>query len=172
MANAVSRRAIATMAAAAAGLASGHRAGATTFNEGADFGNTFAARTLLPLGTDVVNGSVFDFEGDAADFVTFQGLPPGASFDLGSSNGGGQGNALTTTQLSDTGDTLQSDVGTSVVLSGTVPNSGKLNFGMTVTGGVFYMLELTVPEASRTEMLGAGVLGLLALQRVRTRRND
>jgi hypothetical protein len=171
MASTVSRRAIAAVAAAAASIASSDRADATTFNETTDFGNTFGTRTLLPLGTDVVNGSVFDFEGDPADFVTFHGLGAGASFDLHVTNGGGQGNLLTTTQFDDSGGALQGDAGTSVFLSGTVPNSGALNFGMSVQGGVFYTLALTVPEPSRTEMLGTGVLGVLAVQRVRRRRS-
>jgi len=171
MASTASRRAIAAIAAAAASLASSDRADATTFNETTDFGNTFGTRTLLPLGTDVVNGSVFDFEGDPTDFVTFHGLGAGASFDLRVTNGGGQGNLLTTTQFDDNGGALQSDAGSSVLLSGTVPNSGALNFGMSVEGGVFYKLELTVPEPSRTEMLAAGVLGVLAVQRVRRRRS-
>jgi len=171
MASTASRRAIAAAAAAAASLASSDRADATTFNETTDFGNTFDTRTLLPLGTDVVNGSVFDFEGDPADFVTFHGLGVGASFDLQVTNNGGQVHQLTTTQFADDGGALQSDTGTSASLSGTVPNSGALNFGTSVEGGGFYTLELTVPEPSRTEMLGAGVLGVLAVQRLRRRRS-
>src|SRR5262245_27696618 len=77
-----SRTAAAPLAVVAAALASGEAADATTLNESTDFGNTFAQRTLLPSGTDVVNGSVFAFEADANDFITFQGLSSGLSFTL------------------------------------------------------------------------------------------
>ncbi len=52
----IARHLLATtcLTAAAAGSA-----GAATFKEGTDFSNTFAGANALPLGTDVVNGSLF-----------------------------------------------------------------------------------------------------------------
>src|SRR5580658_9731944 len=44
-----------------------------------DFGNTFGAAYLLPDGTTTVDGTLA-FGSDTADFFTFQGLTPGASF--------------------------------------------------------------------------------------------
>ena len=50
----IARHLLATTCLTAAGSA-----GAATFKEGTDFSNTFAGANALPLGTDVVNGSLF-----------------------------------------------------------------------------------------------------------------
>jgi len=166
-----SRAGATPLAIAAATLAVSDAAHATTFNEGTDFGNTFAMKTLLPMGTDVVNGSVFAFEGDAADFITFQGLAPGASFTATTTLSGISGSTLTVAQLDSIGGTLQSgqaDSSSSAVLSGTIPGSGLLNFGVSVVeGGSFYQLTLVVPEPTTAVLLGGGLLAAAALRRVR-----
>ena len=166
-----SRGAVAAVAGlGAAGLADA--AAGTTFNEAADFGNTFATRTILPIGTDVVNGSVFPFEGDSADYITFHGLPPGGLFTLSSTNNGNDStNLFHLSSLDAAGQTLDSDSGPAATVSGTVPASGEIHFGMSVDGspgaGVFY--QLTLPEPSATLLLGGGVLAVAALRRVRGR---
>ena len=164
-----SRAASAALAASAATLAVGHAAGATTIDETTDFGNSFAESTLLPLGTDVVNGSIFDFEADASDFVTFQGLTPGAAFDLLLTGNQGQAD-LNTTQYDDVGGSIQSGTGSGLLFEGTVPASGLLNFGLNVQGGgLFYTLTLTVPEPGTAALLGGGLLVAAALRRLRAR---
>src|SRR5262245_48792170 len=126
-----SRTAAAPLAVAAAALASGEAADATTLNESTDFGNTFAQRTLLPSGTDVVNGSVFAFEADANDFITFQGLSSGLSFTLDATNTGDDQNVLFFSHLDAAGGVIGTpQSGTSVQLMGTIPGSGQLNFGI------------------------------------------
>src|SRR5215475_1337199 len=57
------------------------QAHATTYT--AETGNSFATRTFLPLGTDVVEGYVWavEFVGDV-DYFAFTGLEPGATFNI------------------------------------------------------------------------------------------
>ena len=163
------RVASATLAASAATLVVGHAAGATTIDETTDFGDSFAESTLLPLGTDVVNGSIFDFEADASDFVSFQGLAPGAAFDLLVTGNPGEAE-LNTTQYDDVGASIQSGVGSGLLFEGTVPASGLLNFGLNVQGGgLFYTLTLAVPEPGTAALLGGGLLAAAALRRLRGR---
>jgi len=162
-----SRTAAAPLAVAAAALASGDTADATTLNESTDFGNTFAQSTLLPSGTDVVNGAVFAFEADANDFITFQGLSSGLSFTLDATNSGNDLNVLFFSHLDATGGVIDTQSGTSVQLTGTIPGSGQLNFGISVeTGGAFYTLTL-VPEPGTGLLLGGGLLAVAALRRAR-----
>jgi hypothetical protein len=172
-----SRRASAPLGAAAATAAIGDAAHATTVDESTDFGDDFTSRTLLPIGTDVVNGNVFPFEGDPEDNVTFQGLLPGGSFDLTTTNTGNDTtNVFQVFQLEDdTGLLLQGDSGTAAALSGTIPASGELHFRMFVEGtpnpGVFYTLNLSapLPEPVTAAMLGGGLLAAAVLRRLRTR---
>ena len=76
----IARHLLATtcLTAAAAGSA-----GATTITEGTDFSNTFAGANALPIGTDVVNGSIWGaIVSDPDDYFRFSGLLAGSSFSL------------------------------------------------------------------------------------------
>ena len=170
------RAAGAALAASAASFAASEAADATTISETTDFGNTFATRTLLPGGTDVVNNaSVFPFEGDSADFVTFQSLTPGASFTLSTTNTGNSGdNVFTIGWYVGESSILDGDAGPAASIAGTVPQDGNLHFGLAVEGGpsagVFYTLTLNVPEPSALALLGGGLLAAAVLVRARARR--
>jgi hypothetical protein len=165
----------ASLATAAATVALSDAAHATTFNESTDFGNDFASKTLLPAGTDAVNASVFPFEGDPADVITFQSLTPGTPFSLATTNTGDNStNVFNVQQLNDSGSPVQGDSGTAASLAGTIPASGELHFSMFVEGGpsagVFYTLDLTaVPEPGSAALLGGGLLAAATLRRFRAR---
>lgn len=159
--------------AAAVGAASlPQAAAATTFNEGADFSGNPAAPTLLPGGTDVVNGTVDGEASDMIDAITFQGLTPGHGWTL--QIGGNPAVSLDLDLLDDAGASLDMTTvpaGGTSSLMGSVPASGELNFSVTESGSGFspYRLDLTVPEPSAALLLGGGVL-LAALMR-RARRD-
>ena len=76
----IARHLLATtcLTAAAAGSA-----GATTITEGTDFSNTFAGANALPIGADVVDGSIGGaIVSDPDDDFRFSGLLAGSSFSL------------------------------------------------------------------------------------------
>jgi hypothetical protein len=180
MGNHVRSRAVSgSLAAAAATAALSDAAHATTLNESTDFGDLFATRTLLPIGTDVVNGSVFPFEGDSGDVVTFQGLAPGQPFSLSTSSiVSNVGDVFQLFQLDDLGGVVQDDSGPGAALAGTIPASGNLHFDMTVEGGLYpgvnYSLTLTapLPEPAGAALLGGGLLAAAALRRLRARHGS
>jgi hypothetical protein len=159
------------LAASATALAAVDAADATTVDEAfdfSDFGGDFASSSLLPAGADVVNGTLFAFEGDN-DFISFQSLTAGASFTISSTNDGDASNVFNITEYDGSGTPLQSAFGPSASLSGTIPGNGQLHFGMFVEGGgtVDYSLLLTVPEPTGAALLGGGLLAAAALRRVR-----
>jgi hypothetical protein len=169
-----SRAALTPLAVGAAAVTAADTAHATTFNEAADFGDLFADRTLLPIGTDVVNGNVFPFEGDPADVVTFQGLLPGGSFDLDVTISSGSGDLFV--QLFDDGGAPGDSDGPTppLELTGTIPASGELHFAVFAEGaggGWFYTLNLAapLPEPAGAALLGGSLLAAAALRRVRRR---
>lgn len=151
---------------------------ATTLDESAfgvgDFGNTFGTKTLLPVGTDVVNG-VLDQEigSDFNDFVTFQSLPPAFAFELEATSNHDSSNLFFLSQFSDGGTSLQSGTGPSVTLTGTIPASGQLHFHMNLEGSALsYQLAFSaVPEPSTAVLLGAGLFVAAALRGTRRSRN-
>jgi hypothetical protein len=158
-------------------VACGASALAGTVTETSDFPN-FGNGTLLPVGTNVVNGTVGGFlpnEGpaDPADWFEFTGLTPGNSFQLtGSSEFGNQIH-------------LFMDGGTPIVsgfleggsLGGIVPGDGKLV--VDVIGGEnsltsLYTVSLStsaaVPEPSTLGGTGLALAaGALAWSRKRKR---
>jgi hypothetical protein len=143
---------------------------ATPVDETTDFGDDFASRTLLPIGTDVVNGNV-SAGADIADHITFQGLLPGGFFNLTSTDDGGA-NQFTITQLDDGGGFAQTDSSPNAALSGTIPASGELHFNLFAEGeGSNYALNLSapLPEPASAALLGGGLLAAAALRRLRGR---
>jgi hypothetical protein len=156
------------LVAAAAGPA--RVAGATTFNEGADFSDIPASPTLLPVGTDVVNGDVDGEGGDPLDAITFQGLTPGQGWTLQIS--GNPDVSLDLDLLDDAGASLDMTTvapGGTASLMGTVPAAGELNFSVEEEASGFstYRLDLTVPEPSAALLLGGGALLAAVLRRTR-----
>jgi len=153
---------------------------ATTLDESAfgvgDFGNTFATKTLLPVGTDVVNGMLDqEIGGDFNDFVTFQSLPPALAFELEatSSQDDLNLNLFFLDQFNDDGTSVQSGTGPSVMLTGTIPASGQLHFHMNLEGSALsYQLALNVvPEPSTVVLLGAGLIVAAAWRGARRNRD-
>ncbi len=155
-------------------------AGASTFTEGSDFSNTFAGANALPIGTDVVNGSLFgSLAPDNDDYFRFSGLLAGSSFSLNAStpDSGWLGNLLVFSSS-------QSQIGTTQALhnsapanaSGIVPLDGILVVDVAFsegTGPDAYTVSLTAPldqtaqtpEPSTLAGVGLGLAGALALRR-------
>jgi hypothetical protein len=113
-------------------VACGASALAGTINEVGDFPNS-GNGTLLPVGTDVVNGSIggFPFEGplDTADWFEFQGLTSGNSFHLtGAYNPLGAEAGASLQLFTDGGTPLGNGTLESggAILNGIVPGDGKL----------------------------------------------
>lgn len=143
----------------------------TTLNESSvgDFGNRFAARTILPDGTDVVRGL-----GSDLDYFAFTDLVPGSLF------------SITLTSLLYEApfrlyDESQNPLSPPITLPelgeqtlvGSVPLSGEL---VVLAGGGFlsnfYEVTLVaervvVPEPSTALLLGAGLAATAALRRHR-----
>lgn len=179
-ANPARSTAAALMLAAAGGLlASAPSASAQTFNEssapGSDFGNSFAARTVLTLGTTMVNGG--SNSSSDPDFFSFIGLTSGTPYSLSISAGGptlvrstfqgfdGNGSPIGTSASYSSNDSPN----TLKMISGTVPTGGVLTIGISpqnVEGGsTNYAVTLSaVPEPSSTVLvaLGAAVAALAA----------
>lgn len=112
---------------------------ATTLDEGTfgvgDFGNTFGTKTLLPVGTDVVNDLLDQEIGSDFDaFVTFQSLPVAAAFELEATSSHNAFNIFSLDQYGDGGTSVQSGTGPGVTLTGTIPASGQLHFLMNLEG--------------------------------------
>lgn len=166
----------------ATGLSFASPARATTVNEFADFGDfgdTFATRSFLPDGTDVVTGSVqftveppFFIETPDLDFIAFTDLVPGASFSLDVTNAFGDA-ALVVSVLDGTGallfPTAFPAVETTQNFSGTVPLSGEL--GLRLQHGQdsnAYTVALDAPRVP--EPGSAALLASLALARSFLRR--
>lgn len=147
-----------------------------TYDEGAsgDLGDSFEMRTLLGRGALEAQGSI-DPDTDA-DYLTLQGLPADASFDLVLAIPIGSG-GVEYQWLDDGGSVLTSqqvyiNSGAAGAFAGTVPENGELHLGMLQSeGGVkTWAVTLTLPEPG-TPLLAGGALGSLAgLARKRRRR--
>jgi hypothetical protein len=134
----------------------------------ADFGNTFGAAYLLPLGTTQVNGSTHD-NVDPADFITFQGLQGGTGFSFTATSTSPIGSDLNIFNSSDVKLSgpffFSSSEGTSG--NGTVPTDGLLTFDVFSSSEAVqsYSINLTATQAAGTPepgTLGAMGLGLAA----------
>lgn len=141
---------------------SANAAQATLVTESTDFGNSFAERTLLPVGTDVVTGVVGP-SSDPDDFFQLSGLTPLAPFNvdfLGS-----------VTNLDVGGEVLDSSGASFGIggfhtvpldISGTVPADGILVLRTFYSEGGPYQVTTTVipePATSTLLTLGLGALG-------------
>ena len=145
---------------------------------GGDFGNAFAGRTTLTLGTMQVNGDT-EFAGTDPDFYTYTGLLSGQPFTLGITAGADsdfyQATFMTLddnqTQVGSTASYAGDPAGTMRTISGTVPASGNLTVAIQQSaeeGSVAYSTSLSVvPEPATTTLalLGAVVAGLVARRR-------
>jgi len=138
---------------------------ATTVTESTDFGDTFAAATLLPDGTDVVIGQVLaPGSNDFDDYFEFKDLTPSESFDM---NFASSLSNVVGGQVYDSGDNpLGSGVGFGLGypqdISGTIPSDGILVVGITAEEGGPYTVTLKTgseaPEPSTTTVSGLGLL--------------
>jgi hypothetical protein len=142
----------------------GGTAFATTVNESTDFGNTFANTTQLPVGSDVVNGSI-NFTSDPADFIRFIGLAPNLPFTLSGFNVFGTNNK---TVLSSSNSVIAGPTDVSLPLSGTVPGDGILivDVNNNIEGGT-YSLTLNAalaPEPSTLTGVGLALAAALGLR--------
>jgi hypothetical protein len=152
---------------------------ATTINEGVnDFGNTFALRTPLIVGTDLVNGSSILPD---VDFFEFSGLAGGGSFDIALSAAVNffQGTAFTdansalgTPSIVNFGSTPPQHI------TGTIPSDGKIVIqiigafeggGGAYTVGLTAPLAATVPEPASALLTGLGAAAL-ALRNLKRRK--
>jgi hypothetical protein len=138
----------------------------TLVTETSDFGGSFATRTALSLGTDVVTGSV-GF-GDDDDFFQLSGLTPSASFNVNfiTNQGGVVGG-----QVLDSGGASLGlggfDLGMPLDVAGTVPADGILVLRtFWQEGGPYQVTTTVVPEPATVTLLGAS-LGLLGWRRYR-----
>jgi len=179
-------RATAALLLAAAGtlLAQVPSASATTFAEstapGGDFGDTFALRTTLTLGTTVVNGGISN-GGSDPDFFTITGLAGNTTYSLSISAGDSiDGYSATFQGYDDVGAAIGTSAAyvstdppnTTRSITGTIPASGILTIGVNpqsvpfVEGGnPVYTATLTaVPEPGTTSLvaLGAALAALTA----------
>ena len=168
----------------------------TTFTEGSapggDFGNTFALKTTLTLGTRIVNGDILRIGGilissSDPDFFTFTGLAGSTPYTLSISAGDSfDGYSATFQAYNDTGAAIGTSAayiatdapGTLRVISGTIPISGILTIGVNpqtvpfVEGGnPVYTTTLTaadVPEPATTSLIAlAAALAVLTARRHR-----
>lgn len=160
------------------------QAEATPLLEGPDFGDTFATRTLVPDGTDVVAGSaVLEDSGPPfyipipdLDYFAFDDLVPGSAFSI--SLGATVTDSTALFQLLDDAQNALSGFiavpeFSAVVFAGIVPLSGELvvraQAGQDSAG---YEVVLTadrvaVPEPSAALLAGAGLAGASYLRRRR-----
>ncbi len=170
----IARHLLATtcLTAAAAGVA-----GATTFTESTDFSNTFAGANALPIGTDVVNGSLFgSLAPDNDDYFQFSGLLAGSSFSLSAStpDTGWFGNFFVfSSSQSQIGSAQPLQNATPANVGGIVPLDGILVVDVGLVegfGAAAYTVSLTAPLAQTPEPstlagVGLGLAGALALRR-------
>lgn len=155
---------------------------ATTFLETslehADFANTFAQRDILPDGTDVVIGDMFDTDHFAVD-----DLVAGESFSItlevgDSSSSGGRFSVTDETRTSLLVDELGSPIlsffvpeFSSTIVSGTIPASGQIAIQVqSLENSYPYVVtidapRLPVPEPGSAALVGAGLLALGARRR-------
>jgi hypothetical protein len=156
---------------AAAGMAN-----ATTFNESTDFGNIFSTASVLPVGTDVVNGDIIGgAEADFEDFFEFTGLLGGSAFSLTAIantnvNAWGPIVRLFSSSAGVLGDPNSFSLGSPVVLGGFVPGDGILIVdigGNEGTGSYTVTLDAgqPAPEPATMVSAGLGLAGALALRR-------
>lgn len=179
------------LAAAGGTLLGQSAAQATTYDEnasapGGDFGNTFALRLVLPVGTTTVNGDMEFPGGTDPDFYTYMGLTPGQTFTLDITAGDPasfyQATFMvlddTQAQIGTTATYLFNDPsGTMRQITGTVPGTGNLTVAIqqSAEGGASvpsYTTSLSaVPEPATTTLalLGAVVAGLVAKRRAKKR---
>lgn len=164
------RRASTALAVCAAAAALAGAAQATTFGETPDFSNGFPP-TILPPGTDGVNGSLSVLAGDSLDFITFQGLAPGAAFELGAIYIGGAFDNFLIAQFDAGGVFLQAAADSGASLAGAVPAGGELHIGISVgpisSAAGSYQLTLAVPEPAGSALLGGALLAAAGLRRGR-----
>ena len=186
----VARGTAALLLAAAGSLLAQAPAAAQMYSEnanatGGDFGNTFATRTTLAIGTATrftqVTGDNEDLGSDP-DFFTFTGLAGGTPYTLSITAGDpSDGYTATFQGYNDAGTAIgsqanytYSDAANTVKsISGTIPASGRLTIGInpqtsSVEGGASaYSTTLTAaaaPEPATTALvaLGAAVAALAA----------
>ena len=144
----------------AAGASAAH---ATPITESTDFGNSFAARTLLPPGTYAVDGHV-GF-GDDDDFFQLSGLTPLAPFTVHFATAQGPfiGGEVRTSADASLG-IGGFDVNMPFDVSGSVPADGILVLRTFFQEGGPYQVSV-VPEPATTTLLAAGLVGLAARRR-------
>lgn len=144
---------------------------AGTFTETTDFGNTYAAATSLPPGTDVVNGTL-TWPGDMDDFVRFSGLV-GTSYTLTETNASGLFSQLSVFSSSNGVTPIGGPVGVgssgSNSVSGAIPGDGVLIVDVhngEGSGGYSLNLQTSgVPEPSTLGGVGIALAASLAMRR-------
>jgi len=154
----------ATCLTAAAGAAQ-----ATTFTESTDFSNTFAGANLLPVGTDVVIGSVGNPSTDTDDYFELSGLTAGTPFDV-NFTAIPVFHGVIAAQVLDSSDaslgTGNFDQGMPLDLTGTIPSDGVLVVRTQWEEGGPYQVTLhAVPEPATGALVATGVAALVGRRR-------
>ena len=152
------------------------QAQATTYT--AETGNTFATRTFLPIGTDVVEGFVFavEFVGDV-DYFAFTDLEPGAAFTITMrhTDPGGPTGVSFFGFDADQNQLFQADALNFFLepdVTGTVPAGGEIVIRASIfenAGNYRVTLDAPLPEPSTVLLLAGGLSAAWALSQRRRR---